>query len=99
MAHWSDIYPHKLYASVLLLDGKIENWKVSNHPKTHSFYFSGYWKLDRMNDYTSQYAEWEVNNQSEHSEVFQELSTEWFRQWPIAEDFVGWKPYEQEPKE
>lgn len=28
MAHWVDTYPHDVYASVLLLDGEIYNWKI-----------------------------------------------------------------------
>lgn len=30
MFHWTDKYPHAVTASVLLLDGKIYNWKIGN---------------------------------------------------------------------
>ncbi|MFA5558662.1 MAG: hypothetical protein WDA59_04275 [Methanofastidiosum sp.] len=38
--HWSDEYPHSVYASVLLLDNKIESWKVVNYPKKHPMFYS-----------------------------------------------------------
>ncbi|MBP1868965.1 hypothetical protein J2Z25_002375 [Clostridium tertium] len=32
MKHWSDIYPHKIYANVLLNeDNEIINWKTVNY--------------------------------------------------------------------
>jgi hypothetical protein len=93
MQHWSDIYPHSIYASVLLLDGKIENWKIVNYPKTEPGMFSGFWKMDRLNDYTCEYKEFICNNSEEHNKAFTEWAEEWFKQWPIADDFVGWKPY------
>lgn len=30
MPHWSDTYPHNVYASVLLLDEKIYNYKIGS---------------------------------------------------------------------
>lgn len=96
--HWSDEYPHSIFASVLLLDGKIENWKVVNYPKKSPGDFSGYWKLDRLNDYTSEWKEFICNNDEEHHKAFTRWSAEWFRQWPLADDFMGGRPYELEPQ-
>lgn len=90
---WYDEYPHSVYASVLLLDGKIESWEIGNPPKKSPYDFSAYWKRNRLNDYTSQYTEFVVNNDLEHNEAFEILAREWFKQWPIAEDFKGSKPY------
>lgn len=73
-------YPYDLYASVLLLDGKIENWKVVNYPKKTPGAFSGFWKPARMKDYTVQNHKWTVNNSLEHEEVFSKHAPEWFRQ-------------------
>lgn len=90
---WIDEYPHSVFASVCLLDNKIENWKVGEHPKTHPGYFSGFWKMDKLNDYTSQYIEFVVNNDKEHHNAFVKLAPEWFKQWELVEDFIGSKPY------
>ena len=95
---WHDEYPHSVFASVLLLDGKIESWKIGNPAKKSPMDFSAFWKLDRLEDYTSEFKEFVVNNSEEHEEVFHFLGHEWFRQWPIAENFHGSKPYLEEAK-
>lgn|GEM_PF-2323813 len=92
---WHDEYPHKVYASVLLLDGKIENWKIGGSPKKHAGDWSNFWKLDRINDYTVQFTEFVVNNDKEHNEAFEKLAPEWLKQWLIADDFVGSRPYRE----
>lgn len=92
---WHNEYPHKVYASVLLLDGKIENWKVSGNSKKMPGDWSSFWKLDRLNDYKVQFTEFVVNNAKEHNEVFEKLAPKWFGQWPIADDFVGSRPYRE----
>lgn len=91
--HWSDQYPHDLYASVLLLDGKIESWKVVNYPKRSPGEFQAIWKRGRLNDYTTENMKWVVSNNKEHNDVFSVHAPEWFRQWPHAEDYVGFPAY------
>lgn len=93
--HWSDRYPHDLYASVLLLDGKIETWKVGQHPRETPGVFSAFWKIDRLKDYTAQTQKWTVNNSQEHNDVFAVHAPAWFRQWPHSEDYVGFRAYDQ----
>ena len=93
MAHWTDIYPHKVYASVLLLDGKIEGWKVGNPPKTEPLDFKAYWKRDRLADYRAEFIGFTVNNDKEHDDAFRKLSPEWFKQWELADDLHGSPPY------
>jgi hypothetical protein len=90
--HWSEEYPHKLYASVLLLDNKIENWKVSDRPK-EVLGFTHCWNWDRLNDYTGDIKEFEVNNGEEHEKVFTTLAPEWFKQWEHADDYKGFRAY------
>ncbi|MFC4305773.1 ASCH domain-containing protein [Cohnella boryungensis] len=91
--HWSDKYPHDLYASVLLLDGKIENWKVVDYPKKTPGIFSGFWKRDRLKDYTVQTQKWTVNNFLESQDAFNKHAPAWFRQWPHADDYIGFPAY------
>lgn len=93
MPHWSDIYPHKLYASALLLDGKIENWKVVDYPWIDIYGIKNYWKRDRMKDYTIVSQEWEVNNDKEHNDVFTMHAPKWFKQWELADDYRLASPY------
>ncbi|MDP4158201.1 MAG: hypothetical protein Q8911_00355 [Bacillota bacterium] len=95
---WHDEYPHSVFASVLLLDGKIENWKIGGHPKKHAGDWSNFWKLDRINDYTVEHTEFIVNNQKEHNESFERLAPEWFKKWQIASEFIGSKPYREDVK-
>jgi hypothetical protein len=90
---WHDEYPHSIFASVLLLDGKIENWKVGGHIKGVSD-FSGFWKMDRLNDYKAEHKEFIANTSEEHNRIFSVDSAEWFRQWQVAEDYKGFIPYE-----
>jgi hypothetical protein len=90
---WHDTYPHSLFASVLLLDGKIESWKVVNYPKKHPFDFKADWKRDRLNDYTCQWTEFVANDAEEHNRIFQELAPAWFKQWPHADDYWGFEAY------
>lgn len=90
---WHDEWPHKVYASVLLLDGKIEDWKTGNPPKKEPGEFRAHWKRDRMSDYTVEYVGFEVNNDQEHDDAFRKLAPQWFRQWELAEDLHGSPPY------
>jgi hypothetical protein len=94
MSHWVDTYPHEIYASVLLLDNKIEGWKVGQRYWTFPQEAKAYWKMHRINDYTSHWQLWTVNNSDEHNRVFSELSTEWYRQWELADDFQLFPPYD-----
>ena len=93
MKNWIETYPHKIYASVLLLDNKIDNWKVGQYEWKDMGNITNYWKIDRINDYTVKTTFWEVNSSEEHNLIFTKLSSEWFKQWELADDFMGGKPY------
>jgi hypothetical protein len=90
---WHEQYPHMVYASVLLLDDKIENWKIGGHKKDNPMEWTNFWKMDRINDYTAECKGFEVNTPEEHEAVFIELAHEWFKQWPLADDYRLMKPY------
>ncbi len=53
--------------------------------------------MNRLHDYKSDFKSWEIKSSEEHHKVFAELAPEWFKKWPMADDFYGCKPYE--PKE
>ncbi|HZG16940.1 MAG TPA: hypothetical protein VE710_18270 [Candidatus Bathyarchaeia archaeon] len=94
MAHWVDTYPHKVYASVLLLDGKIYNYKIGEYywrfPGEVKMRYSDIDKLDRM---TVEHTFFEVNNDIEHNRAFDVLAPEWFKNWEVHENHVGAPAY------
>ncbi|UUV46038.1 hypothetical protein [Bacillus phage vB_BanS-Thrax3] len=99
MAHWVDTYPHDVYASVLLLDGKIYNWKIGNRYWESPFHvkmrYADFDKIDRMEVHHTSFT---VNNSTEHSYAFEVLSRKWFKQWDIHEDRLGAPPYDENVK-
>lgn len=94
MAHWADTYPHKVYASVLLLDGKIYNYKIGDsyweHPTEAKMRYSDFKNIDRMR---VEHTFFEVNNDAEHNAAFEVLATDWFKQWAVHENHVGARCY------
>lgn len=97
MAHWVDTYPHTVYASVLLKNNKIINWKIGERKWTHPLDMSRKIKvpfnMDDYKDETVEHTAFEVNNSKEHNEAFSKLAREWFRQWELHEEFYGQSPY------
>ncbi|GAA4879488.1 hypothetical protein GCM10023310_69570 [Paenibacillus vulneris] len=107
MAHWIDEYPHELHANVLLLDNKIECWKVGDTKADEGYWpFKSRWKVDRMKtinmgsydvmglgDYKVETKTWTVNNRQEHNDVFTLHSKEWFKQWEHADDYKLGRAY------
>ncbi|MFE4571377.1 hypothetical protein [Paenibacillus chitinolyticus] len=91
--NWLDEYPHEVYASVLLLDGKIYNWKVGNyfwsHPMEAKIRMSDFDKFDRME---VKHTSFTVNNDFEHNLAFSLNAKQWYRQWEISEEHVGSAP-------
>ena len=99
MAHWVETYPHTVYASVLLKDNKIIDWKIGQRRWTDIFSMTRRFKRPfNLDDYageTVESTEFEVNNSEEHNRVFSELAREWFKQWEIDES-LGNPPYKVE---
>ena len=99
MAHWVETYPHTVYASVLLKDNKITNWKIGERRWLHHMDMTRRVKhpfsLDDYADETVESKAWEVNNSEEHSRVFEVLAKEWFKQWKIHEDYEGSPAYKE----
>jgi len=97
MEHWVETYPHTVYASVLLKDNKITNWKIGERKWTHNMDMTRMFKLPfNMDDYKGETVEstaFEVNNSEEHNKAFSELAREWFRQWELHEEYQGQSIY------
>ena len=86
-----------IYAQVLLLDNKIEAWKICQDQKRSPYDFKAYWKQDRINDYTVDtfvFAEEETyieDGWTFNSYVYDVLAPEWINQWEYASDYKGSK--------
>lgn len=93
MTHWVDTYPHTIYASVLLRDNKIINWKIGQRKWLDHMDMTRRMKLPyTKSDYDGETVEskvWEVNDDHEHSQVFEVLAKEWFKNWDIHEKHEG----------
>lgn len=89
-----------IYAQVLLLDNKIEAWKICQDRKSSPYDFKAYWKQDRIDNYTMETyifykckvavaIGWDFN-----SYVYNVLAPRWINQWEYAEDYRGSKAKE-----
>lgn len=83
-------FPVKLYASVILLDNKIENWEVSEKKKEDFIIMI---KPDRVNDYKVEHLCFVCENEEEYSKVFNELAPNWFKQWKHADRYCFVRAY------
>lgn len=82
-----------IYAQVLLLDGKIENWKICQDKKSSPLDFKARWKRERLDEYTMEttvFKAEEVNVPDEwsfNSYVYNVLGPRWVNQWQYADDY------------
>ncbi len=82
-----------IYAQVLLLDGKIENWKICQSRKDSPLDFKAYWKSDRINDYTMETKVFKKNEikieegWNFNSYVYNVLGPQWINQFEYADDY------------
>jgi len=86
-------YPLQIFAAVLLINGKIENWWVAKSNSNNLIQTKDFCEIDQCADPIMTGTLWEVNTPNELEEVCNEVSTEWFKQWEIAEGFKGFRPY------
>ena len=86
-----------IYAQVLLLDNKIEAWKICQSQKRNPYDFKAYWKQDRMKNYTMDtfvFAEEETyveDGWTFNSYVYEVLAPKWINEWEYATDYKGSK--------
>lgn len=85
--------PQAVYAYAILLDNKIENWKVTSVNRNNIYDFSGFWKLERLKDYKLQKVCWICNTDDEYNKVFNELASKWFKTWKHADDYKLMRAY------
>ncbi len=84
-----------IYAQVLLLDNKIEAWKICQDQKRSPYDFKAFWKQDRINDYTMDtfvFYDMETyieNGWNFNSYVYNILAPRWINEWEYADDYKG----------
>ena len=89
-----------IYAQVLLLDNKIESWKICQDKKYSPYDFKAYWKNDRIEDYTMETYIFNKNKVNIaigwdfNSYVYNVLAPRWINQWEYTEDYHGSKAKE-----
>ena len=80
-------YPYMLYTSVLLLDGRIENWKTGDRHWNNIGTITLLWNFDRIKDYKVKWTGWFIENVEQNEKVFNILSHKWLKQWEYAKDY------------
>lgn len=79
MKHWSDTYPHDIFASVLLIDNKIMRSAIGQKG----------WTPAKEMDFSIQSKKWTVSNAEGHQYVLNIQAPEYFKQWELSDDFKG----------
>lgn len=79
MKNWLETYPHKIYASILLLDGKLIDYKIGEHYWESPFNvcLKGQITLEELKRCTTDYRYWVVNSPTEHNNIFNVAAKEW----------------------
>lgn len=93
---WMNEYPYEVNASVLLLDGKIYNWKIGNqHWETPNMVKMRFTDMHLISEgrFSTENKSFTVNNEKEHSEAFEIHAREWFKNWEISDVHIGIKCY------
>lgn len=83
--------PEVIYAYAILLDNKIETWKITRSDMNSVYEFKGLWKMDRISEYKLEKTHWICENTDE---VFNKLAPDWFRKWEHATDYSLCRAYD-----
>lgn len=83
-------YPRKLYANVLLLDGKIINWKTGSTSWKNDGWLSSsqpLWVFQEECDLQSKTIFFEANNDDENNKFFSVTSKDFYKKFEIHESY------------
>lgn len=89
-----------IYAQVLLLDEKIEAWKICQSAKSNPMEFKAFWKMQRLRDYTMDTKVFKAEETeipegwTFNSYVYEVLAPRWINKYPYADDLKGVKAEE-----
>jgi len=84
--YYSDfnVYPHKIFANVVLVKGKIANWKTGSCRWTKENYFMSTQPdivYQNEKDVTVRSRSFVVKNREKHNEVFSKQSVKFYKQF------------------
>ena len=88
-----DQYPKVVYGYAILLDNKLENWKVTCHNRHSVYEFTGYWKRDRLKYYKLEKICWICKNVNELNKAFDIMAPRFFRTWKHSDDYMLIRAY------
>lgn len=79
--NWIETYPHKIYASVLLLDNKIIDYLIGEHywKSPYNVTLRGQIPYNDLCKCKTEYTFWNVDNREEHNKVFSKLAKDWIK--------------------
>lgn len=94
-------FPKTIYASVLIVDGKLKFWRISGSPKTEiyewnkDFAYSGesFRDYENAKNVESCVTTFIANDWDENEHIFTVIAPKWFSQWPLIDGYKGSKPY------
>ncbi len=100
MTNFSDFnkYPHVVFASVALIDGKIVNWKVGKcrwSIKNIWHFTHPIWIFKHSEKVKIRTRSFVVKNGDEHDRAFGFRANTFFRRYPLHENFCLLKPYKE----
>jgi len=96
MAKCGETWPKNIVASVLLKNNKIISWQVSKCSLKVSSTNVGRLVALFPREYSYEEEQWIVNDNEEHSEVYNKKATDWLKRWKIHENFKGESPFDGE---
>ena len=88
--------PHRVFANVILADGKIVNWKTGNTRWTktnYANYSQPYIVYDERHEITIRSRSFVVKNRKQHNHAFETLAARFYSQFELYEGYSLAKPY------
>ncbi|WP_347488603.1 hypothetical protein ABDB91_15530 [Desulfoscipio sp. XC116] len=86
-------YPHKIFACVLLLNNKIDNWWVVESKMEDNLDAADFLKIKVDGNCRILRTCWNVETLDERDAVLSKLAANWFAKWLVMDGFKGFKPY------
>jgi len=89
-------YPHRVFANVVLIKGKIANWKTGDYRWTIKNFFMSH---QPTNVYTNEKQviiksrSFIVRNREEHNKAFSERAVKFYRQFKFVKGYNLMRPY------